>query len=42
MPLLEQGWVTDQCLLSFSELFGLLQKAEILATSSRGEKGLVM
>jgi len=31
LPLLEQGWVDDQRLLSFDELFGLLQKAEILA-----------
>jgi hypothetical protein len=31
LPLLEQGWVSDQSLLGFDELFGLLQKAEILA-----------
>ncbi|WP_455824736.1 VRR-NUC domain-containing protein [Pseudomonas graminis] len=30
-PLLELGWVDAQCLLAFDELFGLLQKGEILA-----------
>lgn len=29
-PLLELGWVDAQCLLAFEELFGLLQKAELL------------
>ncbi|MFL1390035.1 VRR-NUC domain-containing protein [Pseudomonas tritici] len=31
-PLLALGWVDDQCLLGFEELFALLQKGEILAT----------
>jgi len=30
LPLLAQGWVSDHSLLSFEELFGLLQKGEIL------------
>lgn len=30
LPLLQHGWVTEQCLLAFDELFGLLQKAEIV------------
>lgn len=29
-PLLALGWVLDQCPLAFEELFGLLQKSEIL------------
>ncbi|KAF1024236.1 MAG: Fanconi-associated nuclease 1 [Pseudomonas sp.] len=29
-PLLDEGWVTDQGLLAFDELFGLLQKGEVL------------
>ncbi|CRM10646.1 VRR-NUC domain-containing protein [Pseudomonas sp. 58 R 12] len=31
-PLLALGWVDDQCLLGFEELFALLQKGELLAT----------
>ena len=30
-PLLELGWVDDQCPLAFHELFALLQKSEMLA-----------
>ncbi|CAI2797358.1 MULTISPECIES: VRR-NUC domain-containing protein [Pseudomonas fluorescens group] len=30
-PLLELGWVDDECLLAFDALFALLQKGEILA-----------
>ena len=30
-PLLQLTWIDDQCLLSFAELFALLQKGEILA-----------
>ena len=30
-PLLELGWVDDQCPLAFQELFALLQKSEMLA-----------
>ncbi|MCM2380572.1 VRR-NUC domain-containing protein [Pseudomonas marginalis] len=30
-PLLELGWVNDECLLAFDALFALLQKGEILA-----------
>nr|WP_314568074.1 VRR-NUC domain-containing protein [uncultured Pseudomonas sp.] len=31
-PLLALGWVDDQCLLGFEELFALLHKGELLAT----------
>jgi len=31
-PLLSHGWVDDQCLLAFEEVFALLQKGEILST----------
>ncbi|CRM10361.1 MULTISPECIES: VRR-NUC domain-containing protein [Pseudomonas] len=30
-PLLASGWVEEQCQLGFEELFGLLQKSELLA-----------
>ncbi|MFJ4131002.1 VRR-NUC domain-containing protein [Pseudomonas cyclaminis] len=32
MPLRALGWVDDQCLLAFEEVFALLQKGEILST----------
>ncbi|WP_179178991.1 VRR-NUC domain-containing protein [Pseudomonas sivasensis] len=31
-PLRQLGWVDDQCLLAFEEVFALLQKGEILST----------